>query len=117
MGKDHTIFSKVEGLVKFTRKRNDRNYISVIPFEDDTVTTAATRPAPAVEAAVAAPVIDQVVDAVEETDIRTEDTVEAATPVVDEVVDKTESLKEETMNALTEETPTDSVSDSTGEEE
>lgn len=33
MGKDHTIFAKVEGIVEFRRKRNDRNYISVIPVE------------------------------------------------------------------------------------
>ncbi len=33
MGKDHTIFAKIEGIVEFRRKRNDRNYISVIPVE------------------------------------------------------------------------------------
>jgi len=64
LGKDHTIFSKVEGLVKFTRKKNNRNYISVIPFEDDTtITTTATKSAPVVEAAVAAPVVEEIVDA------------------------------------------------------
>lgn len=31
MGKDHTIFATVEGIVEFRRKRNERNYISVIP--------------------------------------------------------------------------------------
>ncbi len=31
MGKDHTIFAKIEGIVEFKRKRKDRNYISVIP--------------------------------------------------------------------------------------
>lgn len=34
MGKDHTIFAKVKGIVEFKRKRKDRNYISVIPAED-----------------------------------------------------------------------------------
>lgn len=63
IGKDHTIFSKVEGLVKFTRKKNDRNYISVIPFEEDSVTTTATNGA---SAAFAAPVVEEVVDNVEE---------------------------------------------------
>ncbi len=33
MGKDHTIFAKVEGIVQFRRKRDERNYISVIPVE------------------------------------------------------------------------------------
>ena len=31
MGKDHTIFAKVKGIVEFRRKRDERNYISVIP--------------------------------------------------------------------------------------
>jgi large subunit ribosomal protein L27 len=31
MGRDHTLFALVEGQVKFTRKRNDRTYISVVP--------------------------------------------------------------------------------------
>ena len=31
MGKDHTIFAKVSGIVEFRRKRDERNYISVIP--------------------------------------------------------------------------------------
>lgn len=33
MGKDHTIFAKVAGIVEFRRKRDERNYISVIPVE------------------------------------------------------------------------------------
>lgn len=31
MGKDHTLFALVDGTVKFTKKRNDRSYVSVIP--------------------------------------------------------------------------------------
>jgi large subunit ribosomal protein L27 len=33
MGRDHTIFSVVDGIVTFRRRRDDRNYISVVPFE------------------------------------------------------------------------------------
>jgi large subunit ribosomal protein L27 len=33
MGKDHTIFSKVEGKVKFSRGRNNRAFVSVEPAE------------------------------------------------------------------------------------
>ena len=33
MGKDHTLYALVDGTVKFTRKRNDKSYVSVIPFE------------------------------------------------------------------------------------
>jgi len=31
MGRDYTIYAKVEGKVKYTRKRGDRRYISVVP--------------------------------------------------------------------------------------
>ena len=29
MGKDHTLFALTEGIVKFTKKRNNRSYVSV----------------------------------------------------------------------------------------
>lgn len=31
MGRDHTIFAVVEGVVNFRRKKSDRNYINVVP--------------------------------------------------------------------------------------
>ena len=31
MGKDHTLFALIDGTVKFTKKRNNRSYISVVP--------------------------------------------------------------------------------------
>ena len=31
MGKDHTLFAIVDGKVVFTKKRNDRSYVSVEP--------------------------------------------------------------------------------------
>lgn len=31
MGKDHTLFALVDGVVKFTKKRDDRSYVSIIP--------------------------------------------------------------------------------------
>jgi large subunit ribosomal protein L27 len=31
MGKDHTLFALVDGIVKFTKKRDDRSYVSVEP--------------------------------------------------------------------------------------
>ncbi len=33
IGKDHTIFATVAGVVKFTRGKNDRQFIHVIPTE------------------------------------------------------------------------------------
>lgn len=33
MGKDHTLFALIDGVVEFKRKVNDKSYVSVIPFE------------------------------------------------------------------------------------
>ena len=33
MGKDHTLFATCAGTVHFTRTRNDRQFVSVIPLE------------------------------------------------------------------------------------
>ncbi|MAT35589.1 MAG: 50S ribosomal protein L27 [Ponticaulis sp.] len=34
MGKDHTLFAKVEGKVEFRKKRDNRQYVSVMPVAD-----------------------------------------------------------------------------------
>ena len=33
LGKDHTIYALVDGVVKFERKRNNRSYVSVVAEE------------------------------------------------------------------------------------
>jgi len=33
MGKDHTLHAKVDGIVKFTRKKDNRSYVSIVPIE------------------------------------------------------------------------------------
>ena len=33
MGKDHTLHAKVDGVVKFQKKGENKSYVSVIPFE------------------------------------------------------------------------------------
>lgn len=33
LGRDHTIYALIDGLVKFEKRRNDRSYISVVPKE------------------------------------------------------------------------------------
>ena len=33
MGKDHTLYALVAGTVAFTKKKNDRSYVSVVPAE------------------------------------------------------------------------------------
>ena len=34
MGKDHTLYALIDGTVKFSRKRGDKSYVSVLPFEN-----------------------------------------------------------------------------------
>jgi len=34
MGKDHTLFAMTDGTVKFTRKRDNKSYISIEPAEN-----------------------------------------------------------------------------------
>ena len=34
MGKDHTLYALVDGTVKFTRKRENKSFVSVVPFEN-----------------------------------------------------------------------------------
>ena len=33
MGKDHTLFALVDGVVEFRKKRNNRSYVSVVPMD------------------------------------------------------------------------------------
>ena len=34
MGKDHALYALIDGTVKFTRKREDKSFVSVVPFEN-----------------------------------------------------------------------------------
>jgi large subunit ribosomal protein L27 len=33
LGKDHTLFALVDGTVEFRRKKDDKQYVSIVPFE------------------------------------------------------------------------------------
>jgi len=33
IGKDHTLHAKIDGTVKFTKKKNNRSYVSILPKE------------------------------------------------------------------------------------
>jgi len=35
LGRDHTIFALIEGKVEFTRKKNNRVYVSVVPANQE----------------------------------------------------------------------------------
>ncbi|MDA9261987.1 50S ribosomal protein L27 [Flavobacteriales bacterium] len=34
MGKDHTLFAKADGVVTFTKKKDNRSFVSVVPVEN-----------------------------------------------------------------------------------
>ena len=34
IGKDHTLFALVDGTVVFKKKRDNKSYVSIVPFED-----------------------------------------------------------------------------------
>ena len=34
IGKDHTLFAMIDGTVKFTKKRNNKSYVSIEPVEN-----------------------------------------------------------------------------------
>ena len=63
IGRDHTLFALKEGVVKFVKKRDDRSYVSIIPF-DQVVETK--KPAAKPAAAKSKPVADTVVDSAPE---------------------------------------------------
>jgi len=33
MGKDHTLHAKVDGIVQFQKKANNKSFVSIVPFE------------------------------------------------------------------------------------
>ena len=33
IGKDHTLFALVDGIVEFRKKKDNKSYVSIIPFE------------------------------------------------------------------------------------
>jgi large subunit ribosomal protein L27 len=67
MGRDHTLHAKIDGKVVFTRKRDDRNYVSIVPFVAEVLDApkvkakakaAPVAEAPAKPAAKAAPAVE-----------------------------------------------------------
>lgn len=68
MGRDHTLHASIDGVVVFTRKRDDRNYVSVLPQVAEVVDAPApakkaapkSEPAPKAKAPVAAPEVTEV---------------------------------------------------------
>ncbi len=41
IGRDHTLFAMTDGIVQFRKGREDRSYVSVVPFEGDAAVATA----------------------------------------------------------------------------
>ena len=35
MGKDHTLFALIDGTVEFSRKKNDKSFVSILPLPEE----------------------------------------------------------------------------------
>lgn len=35
IGKDHTIFALIDGIVDFKKKKDERSYVSILPFNEE----------------------------------------------------------------------------------
>jgi large subunit ribosomal protein L27 len=62
MGKDHTLYALTDGVVEFRKKKNNRSFVSVVPFSEEVmqaaekaVAKATKKTAPKAEAKVEAP--------------------------------------------------------------
>jgi large subunit ribosomal protein L27 len=59
IGKDHTLYALVDGVVEFRKKKNNRSFVSIVPFETEVVEKAKAaskkKAAPKAEAKVEAP--------------------------------------------------------------
>ena len=64
LGKDHTIHAKVNGKISFNKRRGNKTFVSVVPFEEVAETIAPMKAAKKVVAQKAAPVPEAPVKAV-----------------------------------------------------
>ena len=45
IGRYHTLYALTDGLVQFTKKANNRSFVSIVPFEENVVLEAKAKPA------------------------------------------------------------------------
>jgi large subunit ribosomal protein L27 len=55
IGKDHTLYALAAGMVEFRRKKNNRSFVSVVPFTEGVAVEAKAAKAPKAEKAPAKP--------------------------------------------------------------
>lgn len=79
-GRDHTLHAAVDGKVAFKKKRLDRTFISIIPFDTEEVVVEKAAPAPKAAPVAAAPVVEGAPAPVVEAAVEEAPVVEAAAP-------------------------------------
>ena len=85
MGRDHTLHAAIDGVVEFTRTRNDRSFVHVLPFQEVAETVAPVKTAKKAETAPAAEKPAAKKKAAEETVVVETPVAETAAPVAEEV--------------------------------
>ena len=94
-GRDFSLHARVDGHVAFTKKRLNRTFVSIIPFDAEETQTKAA-PAPKAEAVAAAPVVEETPAVVEEAPA-VEETPVAAAPAPKEEKPKTSKSEKITL--------------------
>jgi len=92
-GRDFSLHARVDGHVAFTKKRLNRTFVSIIPFDAEETQTKAA-PAPKAEAVAAAPVVEETPAVVEEAPAVEETPVAEAAPEVEAVVEEAPAVEE-----------------------
>lgn len=92
-GRDHTLHAAVDGKVSFRKRRLDRTFISIIPFDTEEVVVEKAAPAPKAAPVAAAPVVEEAAPVVEEV-VEEAPVVEEAAPVVEDVVEEAPVVQE-----------------------
>jgi large subunit ribosomal protein L27 len=90
LGKDHTIFAMVDGVVTFTRRKNDKVFVHVLPFVDETAAPAEV----AKTAKKAAPKAPKAEPAKEEVKAEAPVVEEAAAPATEEAASEATETEE-----------------------
>ncbi len=98
LGKDHTIYALVDGVVTFTRKKNDKSVVHVLPFVDETVAPAEVAKAAKKAAAPKAEVAEKAPKAAKAEEAKAE-VIEAAATQVEEAEVANEEVAEENTEA------------------
>jgi large subunit ribosomal protein L27 len=90
IGKDHTLFALADGVVEFRKKRLNRTFVNILPFEVVEETIAPIKKAPAAKPTQEEPAGQQVSSDGQETEKEEVKEASAETPAIQETTSETE---------------------------